>query len=325
MLRPGLTVLLLAYALLPGCGGCSDPASGGGDGGVNNNNGNIPDSGWPTGDASVILPDGSVIIETDGGTVECFPTLCTDKLLECGDCLDNDLDGRVDWMDPECLGPCDNTEGPALNAGVGGETGGPCVADCYWDFGNGAGNDNCYWDHRCDPFAVAPNYYPEGEDCAYDEEMVGSRDCPEFQSQVCLDFCLPLTPNGCDCFGCCAFPELETSGPEGGQGYIWLGALDQNGNGTCTYEVILDPDACPPCTPVADCQNGCGRCEICVGKPTVPPDCYGTPDGGVPDGGVPPDGGTQCAPGIQPCGLPGQDPCQAGWYCITGCCQFAPT
>ena len=28
--------------------------------------------------------------------------------------------------------------------------------------------------------------------------------------------------------------------------------------------------------------------------------------------------------GVQPCGLPGQDPCPAGQYCITGCCQIIP-
>jgi len=140
---------------------------------------------------------------------------------------------------------------------------------------------------------VAP---PEGADCQYDDTRGGSTDCLANQSQQCLDFCLPLTPNGCDCFGCCTFPELATAGPNGEPGYVWIGNLDAQGNGLCTYNDILDESLCPPCTPVTDCLNECGRCEICVGQPTVPPDCFGDPDAGVPDGGTPTDGDveTQC-------------------------------
>lgn len=311
-----------------------------GDGGVPNSDASgisdahvpLPDGTWPTNDAVVHVGDGGVIIETDGGIQVCYVTACAGHVLECGDCVDNDGDGKVDPYDPECLGPCDNTEGPGLNGGVGGETGGPCKADCYFDFGNGAGNDDCYWDHRCDPLEVAPSYPPEGEDCAYEQSRLGSRDCPDAQSDTCLDFCLPLTPNGCDCFGCCTFPDLATSGPNGGPAYVWIGNLDAQGNGLCTYQDIQDAAKCPPCTPVMDCVNECGHCEICVGKPTLPPDCYPPPDGGVPDGGItdggvppPPDGGTlQCPGGEQPCGLAGQDPCPVSYYCITGCCQYVP-
>jgi hypothetical protein len=279
------------------------------------------DGGWQDDDGGLIeVRDGGVVIETDGGTVVCYITICDGHELECGNCTDDDGDGRVDWMDPECLGPCDNTEGPALSAGIGGEAGGPCKADCYFDFGNGPGNDDCHWDHQCDPLAVAPDFPPEGEDCAYDAELVGSRDCPGVQSDQCLDNCRPLTPNGCDCFGCCTFPELEGSG-----GFVWIGHLDDDNQGTCTFEDILDAARCPPCTPVAGCFNDCGRCEVCLGRPEPPADCED--DGGGPDAGPGgPDGGSsggdvRCEPGIQTCGLAGDDLCPADSYCITGCCQ----
>jgi hypothetical protein len=239
----------------------------------------------------------------------CVVTPCSGHVLQCNDCIDNDGDGLIDSRDPECLGPCDNTEVPNLNADVGGETGGPCQSDCYFDFGNGSGNDNCFWDHRCDPFEVAPNYYPEGPTCEYDPGRVGTRNCPATQSATCLGFCLPITPNGCDCFGCCTFPALAGMGPGGTDGFVWIQHLDASGDGTCTLAAVTDPAACPPCTPVPDCINPCEACELCVGRPTLPPGC------------IP---GDRCEPGVEPCGQPGDADCPADFYCITGCCQLAP-
>ena len=71
-------------------------------------------------------------------------------------------------------------------------------------------------------------------------------------------------------------------------------------------------------------MNTCERCEICIGKPTVPADCNGTPsDGGVPaDGGTPTDGGggipQTCDFDAPSCGPNGE--CPAGRGCVTGCC-----
>ncbi len=301
--------------LLSGVNGCScsddgegSPADGGGGG---------DGGGWVTGDGGpVVVQDGDVVITEDGGhTWVCRPTVCDGHLLECGDCMDNDGDGVVDPRDPECLGPCDNTEGPALLAGVGGETGGPCRADCYFDFGNGPGNDDCYWDHRCDPLSVDPDFHPEGAECAYDESRVGTRDCPDSQSETCLDVCRPLTPNGCDCFGCCTFDELlGRSAADGGE-HVWIGSVIEGTNeGTCTFEDILDTDKCRPCTPVEGCWNDCGHCELCIGREELPADCYEM------DGGVP----YRCPDGVQECGLPGEPECPDGYYCVTGCCQVAP-
>src|SRR6185436_14059305 len=107
------------------------------------------------------------------------------------------------------------------------------------------------------------------------------------QSQLCLDYCGPLTPNGCDCFGCCELPA------ESGK-YVWLGSdADGTGSGSCSIAFIDDPTKCEPCLPVAGCLNDCAHCELCLGKLTLPADC-------APDGGAGGSGGGQCPPDVQP-------------------------
>jgi len=400
----------------------SIPGQDGGSIGTDAAGSDIP--GWVPDDAGVIVvQDGGVIITEDGGYVHvCYELNCYGQNTSCGDCEDNDGDGFVDWRDPECLGPCDNTEGPGLESGVGGTTGTSCGVDCYFDWGNGPGNDQCKWDHRCDPLS------PEEPTCTYDAEWTaghsGQRECPETQVQQCYDFCMPLTPNGCDCFGCCTFPDLYGINPDGSDGYVWIGNMDEDNNSTCTLADVTDNDLCPPCTPVGNCLNECGPCEVCVGRPVPPPECFpnqqdagytqgpdaffpdGTvfypdgaavlPDGAIvqvpdaahcseeypelcpgydagviiPDGSVAfPDGATllpdgaivptpdssmpdsllpdisgtdtsgvdtlrpdaaqpdtsptQCPPQVIPCGLPGQDDCPQGMYCLTGCCVLS--
>jgi hypothetical protein len=235
-----------------------------------------------------------------------FEAPCGNKMYECGDLVDNDMDMLLDSQDPDCLGPCDNTE-DSYYTDIPGMEGGPCKADCFWDNGNGSGTDDCYWDHKCDPLEVDPDYPPEGPDCAYDENaMAGPYTCDEaynMQSQTCYDVCLPLVPNGCDCFGCCELPA-------GSSKFVWLGSTNLETNaGTCTIDVVEDTDLCKPCTPVPGCGNDCAPCELCLGKTELPPECF-DPDGGNPG---------QCE-GLQACGLEGQDPCPQGYYCITGCC-----
>lgn len=268
------------------------------------------------------------------GQAAATPTVtyeCQGHLYQCGNLADDDLDGLVDSQDPDCLGPCDNTE-DSFYGGIPGQAGPDCSLDCYFDQDSGSGNDNCYWDHRCDPLSVDPSYYPEpwnGDACAFEGDdwqvnpihktCVTLREA-EGQSDACLDFCLPLVPNGCDCFGCCELPA------ESGE-YVWLGSegVDEDLPTVCSLDAIDDPTLCHPCTPVVDCANGCGHCEICVGKPFLPPDCFG--QGGNGAGGNGQGGGSsdQCEPGVQPCGLAGQDPCPPTHYCITGCCRPIPT
>ena len=263
-----------------------------------------------------------------GGGAPCVPVSCQGHVYACGDCQDNDGDGLVDQDDPDCLGPCDNTE-DSYFGGIPGQNNAPCKMDCYFDQDTGPGNDDCYWTHKCDPHEVSPDYYPEhdvGAQCAYDENAKTpgtNKSCSELndaQSDACMSYCGPLTPNGCDCFGCCELPA-------GSNKYVWLGSTI-NGAGSCDLANVGDPTKCQPCQPVKACLNTCAHCEICLGKPTLPPDCF--PDGGTSStsssGSSSSSGGMtgQCADGIQPCGQPGQSPCVAGKYCITGCCQSIP-
>jgi hypothetical protein len=264
---------------------------------------------------------------TSGG---CHLIQCDGRVTICGDCMDNDGDGLVDNADPECLGPCDNTEGPALLTGVGGETGNQCGADCYFDFGNGSGGGDCKWNRSCDP--LEPKLQ-----CPYvpglaESEGGTDKDCPVSQPALCEETCVPLTPNGCDCFGCCTFPELEGMGPGGGDGYVFLGS-ETDSEGTCTFATVTDPALCRACTPAGNCLNTCERCEICLGKPTIPDDCFpgtggtggtggsgGTGGMGASGGAGGDGGGMRCPVGKQVCGLAGDDPCPAGSFCLTGCC-----
>jgi hypothetical protein len=225
-------------------------------------------------------------------------TLCRGKPYQCGNCSDDDGDGLVDALDPDCLGPCDDDE-LGLSTGLKGNQSASCREDCYFDGDNGVGNDKCEWSPACDPLSVAPDYPPSGQaKCEYgSEKKVDCAGLQLAQPQTCLDVCLPLVPNGCDCFGCCELP--------GGSGnYHFLGA--GRGAAGCQRDTLDDPLVCPPCTPVPSCLNDCTKCETCVDK--LPDPACGA--------------GDACPAGQPACGS--SAPCQVGNYCVTGCCVPAP-
>jgi len=237
--------------------------------------------------------------------------------------VDNDGDGTMDQDDVDCLGPCANNES-TYYADIPGSPPTNCGRDCYFDQDDGAGNDTCEWDFQCDPLEPGPSR------CMYSDPPPPSADCPDPQTTMCHDVCGPLTPNGCDCFGCCELPGRSGN-------FVYVGTYDPDTmEGTCRLGVETDTDLCHPCTPVEDCLNTCERCEICLGRPAedLPDDCFPPPpptDGGVPpgvDGGPPPpDGGPlppppTCSDGRQACDIPGAPPCPAMYFCITGCCTY---
>jgi hypothetical protein len=277
------------------------------------------------GDGPLNFDGGMTVPTPDGGTRACFVTQCQNHVYQCGDCMDNDGDGRIDADDPDCLGPCDNSE-DSLSPKIPGGNNAPCKADCFFDQDTGSGNDQCYWDHACDPHEVAPNFDPEGPQCRYDPgtKVGGGLNCTtanQRQSDQCLSFCGPLTPNGCDCFGCCDIPDPKMPNKTH---RVWLGSRDQSGVPSCSIADVADPKKCRPCQKVAACDKPCERCKLCIGKDTIPPDCFHGGGGGM-DGGMGggPDGGGgapwTCSNGAPPCGLPGLS-CPALWYCVTGCC-----
>ncbi|MBK7579157.1 MAG: hypothetical protein IPI67_03035 [Myxococcales bacterium] len=258
----------------------------------------------------------------------CKPGTCQGKTYACGDCIDNDGDCKVDSQDESCLGTCSDNEG-GFKGEIPGQNNAACKMDCYFDADSGGGNDDCNWDHRCDT-----NQPQLGDGCTYDPtfKFPGNKSCADYrttqsaqcagnmnQSTAATGYCGPLVPNGCDCFGCCVFPQLPypdtiIQGVAMKTG-VYLGSSPtKQSAGTCTMAVVNAGNpgtspACHKCAQVPSCANNCDVCEICVGKPTLPPQCTEQ----------------TCPTGKQECGLPGQGPCPTGEYCVTGCCTPNPS
>ena len=176
----------------------------------------------------------------------CVVKMCNGKVWGCGDCMDNDADGKVDAEDVECVNPCDDDEG-SFATGIPGDGMDACKQDCFFDGNSGAGDDKCQWNLKCDP------KNPGDPKCPYDPNFK----CPA-QSPMCLKVCKP--PTGCDCFGCCSVYV------EGELHDILLGDAD------CS---IGQFDQCSPCTKSEDCSpEECmpELCKPCINQP-LPPDC----------------------------------------------------
>jgi cysteine-rich repeat protein len=223
--------------------------------------------------------DGNVVA-LDGCAAACQLELkCGIKLYKCGNGLDDDGDGLIDLLDPECTTPCDDDEDSFQTVLPGQNL--DCKSDCYWDTDSGVGNDQCEWNLKCDTEG-------SGSDigCAFDD---GINNCAPKVPQTCLDICVPLIPNGCDCFGCC---QID------GQ-FVYL-----NSNPDCSLDNI---GACNSCTFFPQCANTCEpeMCELCFGQDIddLPPECSGE---------------TTCDEGITPCN--DISDCPMGEFCQTGCC-----
>ncbi len=238
-------------------------------------------------------PDGGLPVPVPSGV--CEPVRCAGMERACGNCRDDDGDGLSDAADPECLGPCDDSEAE-LFTGESMRANPSCRSDCFFDLNVGAGDDGCGWSLRCDPLS------PAGEGCAYDAtEQRCQADAR--RTSACRQSCLPLTPNGCDCFGCCELPANSGN-------FVWLGSEGPQGS-HCELGSSADPNVCRPCTPVPDCQNDCAPCELCLGKSALPASCGGAQ---LPE----------CNPGVTPCDASDPGACGRLHYCITGCCVPLP-
>lgn len=240
------------------------------------------------GGGRIVSDSGQVLV--DGSLVGCVPLVLADGTTpQCSDCKDNDGDGLVDWFDPECAGPLDNDEA-TFGTGIPGDNVDACKQDCFFDGNSGQGDDRCEWNLKCDPKNTSGI-------CPYDANY---KNCPATQAAQCKSFCLGRTPNGCDCFGCCAVQK-----PDGTQTTVRLSS-------TCSSATLDDPTKCSPCTQVADCTNPCDRCELCIGKTSIPADCAQG------DTGTSPPSGQTCSNGGAVCNA--ATPCASGTYCVTGCC-----
>ncbi len=244
--------------------------------------------------------------DAGGSPDACSVALCDGTLWQRGDCIDNEGDCDVDSGDADCFGACDNNEA-GFDGGIPGQNSAPCKADCYFDDESGAGGGDCVWSLACDPLDPQPDDCicdPEPGEMFCDANVPGAQGatCDELftmQPANCEDLCGPITPNGCDCFGCCEVTLADMT-----QTTVYLGS-ENGGDPSCDASVVNNPALCHPCTQVEACLNPCDDCELCFGDTTLPPECGGTPT---------------CEGETQPCGVPGLPSCPPGEFCLTGCC-----
>lgn len=246
--------------------------------------GEDPSTGGSSGSATATGSEtGTTAAETTGPAGPCTPIACGDgKTYACGDCLDNDGDGKVDLADLECISPCDDRE-DTFATGLPGDNMDPCKQDCFFDGNSGGGKGDCAWNLKCDPLN------PGGNSCPYDPNF---KSCPDSQSAECVATC--NTPSGCDCFGCCTITV------DGKTVDIYLGDKD------CAADKL---DQCETCTKNDDCDDPCmaENCELCFGQTELPPGCD------MPEC----EGLDPCTIDKQ-----GMSNCPEGTYCQTGCCQL---
>lgn len=208
---------------------------------------------------------------------------------ECDNCLDDDGDGLADGFDPHCISSLDDDES-SFATGIPGDNRDAVKQDCFFDGDSGGGNDGCDL-HVCClldlgggpcPEEFRPNQYDPaactvGEDCARN--------------------CGPLTPPGCDCFGCCTLCN-----DSGCSDVMTHPAVAPE----CDVGAIDDPDRCPPCVQQTACSTPCEPtgCVLCPGQrpEDLPPECAGG----------------SCPGDLRPCDETRD--CLETEFCAGGCC-----
>ena len=212
---------------------------------------------------------------------------CGRHACACDDGLDQDGDMLVDGLDPECTGPYDDDEASFATGPDGVEL--PACQGCFWHGGMSS--------------SASAGACSRPLDCAFGAEPPGALatscgGCAVDQS--CGQTCLPSTPNGCDCFGCC-----DATTPEGTVHVLLAG--------TCSLRDVKDEKKCPRCTPSPDCLNPCGTCELCGSKKRrdLARECRGMPT----DEPL-----NTCDEGEAVCDE--TTPCPEPYYCQLGCCRI---
>jgi hypothetical protein len=142
---------------------------------------------------------------------------------------------------------------------------------------------------------------PDRASCPFGANRYNPADCSLPLTQQCIANCAPLTPPGCDCFGCCTVCDAA-------------GCVDVATNPLtspdCTDTTLHDATKCHTCVKNTECGTPCGgaTCVLCPGQDpnTLPPECNGTPT---------------CPAGISACTA---GACPTGKYCSVGCCIDVP-
>jgi hypothetical protein len=266
-------------------------------------------NGSSSGDPDAGTGDGSSATDAPPYSGVCDPT----STAQCSNCKDDDGDGKIDGFDLQCSGPRDNDE-RSFGTGIPGDNVDAINQDCFFDGNSGGGNDGCN-QHVCCLLGATTkaecttkltglvnNPAQEGNKYNVAEcfAPLGSAGVPA----KCTMTCGPLTPPGCDCFGCCTLCDPAIPGCAD----IAVNPVTSPG---CTTDKLGDPAICKRCTKVPSCGNtqcGGSTCILCPGQDpsTLPAGCNGD---------------AQCAPGQQECGTDAT--CGTGFYCAAGCCVEA--
>jgi hypothetical protein len=228
--------------------------------------------------------DGGGAVDTDGGGDGGGGGPCAPQKAACNNCVDDDKDGLVDGDDPHCSGPLDEDE-ETFATGIPGDNRDPKKQDCFFD-GNSGG---CQVPTCC--LLPAP--------C--DEETYGSFDPTDCElAESCIEECAPITPPGCDCFGCCTICTAGTA--------------------DC-YDVLINPAVSPNCSLDDLASDDCVKCvksEECSGGECDPENCILCP--GQTEDDLPDECNemNECPGDALPCDTSAD--CGADDYCSGGCC-----
>ncbi len=210
---------------------------------------------------------------------------CEPQSQQCNNCVDDDEDGLADGDDPHCSGPLDEDEA-SFSTGIPGDNQDPRKQDCFFD-----GNSGGCQIHTC---CLLPEPCDEETFGAYDP----ATDCALEAS--CIEECAPLTPPGCDCFGCCTVCTAGTS--------------------DC-FDILINDAVSPSCSVDDLASDDCVKCEKseeCNGGGCDPANCILCP--GQTDEELPPECGevNECPEDGATCGTSAD--CDANQYCSSGCC-----
>jgi hypothetical protein len=260
---------LVSITALVACGGDDD-------GGATDGDGSAADAGGGGGGGEIDAGGGG----GGGGSID-----CTADGPQCNNCEDDDGDELIDGADIQCSGALDDDES-SFATGIPGDNIDPVLQDCFFDGNSGEGEDGCQRPTCCLTEGVSDTCPPPGP----------NSDCSV--SQECIDFCAPLVPPGCDCFGCCTICN-DTDCYD-----IAIGLAEAD----CDADTLDDPDLCPTCEKADDCAG-----EECNADPEDCILCPGETEADLPDTCT-----MQECPDSTPCDT--SDQCGTDEYCSNGCC-----
>lgn len=144
--------------------------------------------------------------------------------------------------------------------GSEGDDGGTCVVsecegkvlacgDCVDNDQDGvsdAADPDCWGECHDSEESWSPRQLCSNESCFFDRNCGLGND----------DECVLVTPNGCDCHGCCEVGARSTP--------VFLGTRDENDDPTCSAETASEPAACASCVLDEACFNACEAGERCL-------------------------------------------------------------